>query len=569
MDLFSLLLDIVLALGAALTLGLLLARLGQSPIVGYLLAGVLIGPNGLAMLKAAAEVRSMADLGVALLLFTIGLELPWRRLQALGSTGIAAGSLQIVLTALATVAVAGLAGVPPEQAILFGMILAFSSTAVVFRVLADRAEIDSVPGRVSVGILLVQDIVVIPFMLIVPALAGAGLGGAVLRDLGVTFARGALLILGLFVLARVLLPLLLSSAAVVRNRELFVILALVFCLGATWAAHALGLSEILGSFVAGVLLADSKFASQIRAEIGSLRAGFLALFFVSIGMLADPAWVVGNLDLVGALIAAIVLGKAIVAAGVVRLLRYPAQVAIIAGWTLAHIGELSFVIAEEGWRHQLIDADAFRLFVSSAVLTLILAPYLITIARRLAELRPDRRVPPAESGEEAAPISVTDHVIIVGYGPTGRRVARALRDVGTPFLVLDLNPRTAQRARAEGIDVEFGDASQEEVLRHAALLAARALVVTVPDPADSATIISTAKLIRPDLLIVARGRYAQHTRRLLDSGAEILLNEEELMGEHLAAVSLKMLGLAAEGVARVEPPGGTDPTDVGEEVVAD
>lgn len=569
MDLFSLLLDIVLALGAALTLGLLLARLGQSPIVGYLLAGVLIGPNGLALLQAAAEVRSMADLGVALLLFTIGLELPLRRLRELGPTGLAAGILQILLTSLATAAVATLAGVAPAQSVLLGMILAFSSTAVVFRVLADRAEIDSVPGRVSVGILLVQDIVVIPFMLVLPALAGAGLGGAVLRELGVTFARGALLILGLLALARVLLPLLLNAAAVARNRELFVILALVFCLGATWAAHALGLSEVLGAFVAGVLLADSKYASQIRAEIGSLRAGFLALFFVSIGMLADPVWVASNLPLVGSLIAAIVLGKALVTAGVVRLLRYPGQIAIISAWTLAHIGELSFVVAEEGWRHQLIDADAFRLVVSAAVVTLVLAPYLITIARRLASLRPTDRAARAELESGATPVSATGHVIIVGYGPTGRRVAGALRDVGTTFVVLDLNPRTNQLARAEGIEVEFGDASQEEVLRHAGILNARALVVTVPDPADSAAIISTARLIRSDLLIVARGRYAQHTRRLIESGAEVLLNEEELMGERLAAVSLKMLGLATEGVARVEPPGGTVPSDVSTEGVAD
>jgi CPA2 family monovalent cation:H+ antiporter-2 len=209
------------------------------------------------------------------------------------------------------------------------------------------------------------------------------------------------------------------------------------------------------------------------------------------------------------------------------------------------------------------------LVVSAAVVTLVFAPYLITVARRLAALRPTARARAAAVESGGSPVSATDHVIIVGYGPTGRRVARALRDVGTPFIVLDLNPRTTQRARAEGVEVEFGDASQEEVLRHAGILDARALVVTVPDPADSAAIISAGRLMRSELLIVARGRYAQHTRRLLESGAEILLNEEELMGEHLAAVSLKMLGLASEGVARVEPPGGTVPSDVTEESAAD
>lgn len=561
---FSLLLDIVVALGAALTLGLLLARLGQSPVVGYLLAGVLIGPHGLGLLRAVGEVRSMADLGVALLLFTIGLELPWRRLRALGLTGALGGSLQILGTAAATLFCAAAIGLPVREGVALGMIVALSSTAVVFRILADRAEIDSVAGRVSVGILLVQDVAVIPLLLLLPLIAGAGAGPEAYRGLGGVVTRGIMLIAVLFVLARTLLPLLFNAAATARNRELFVILALTFCLGATWAAHAFGLSEVLGAFVAGVLLADTKYASQIRAEIGALRSGFLALFFVSIGMLANPAWVARHAPLVLGLTAAILVGKAAIAGLVVSLIGYSSRIALASGLALAHVGELSFVVAEVGRSHELLDPDLFRLVVSVSVLTLLLAPYLIASADRLVWLARRRPAPAREGepGEEVEAARRSGHVIVVGCGPTGVRVVKALRDVGTPYLVLELNARTVSLAKARGTDIEYGDASQEEILRHAGIMTARALVVTVPDPGTAAAIIGAARSLRPDLLVVARARYAQYARELVESGAEVLLNEEELMGEHLAALSLKLLGLASEGVARVEPPGGTTASPV-------
>lgn len=554
MDMFSLLLDIVVALGAALALGLALARLGQNAVVGYLLAGVLIGPYGLSLLRAVSDVRAMAELGVALLLFTIGLELPWRRLRALGLPGAGAGTLQILATGAVTATLAMAFGLGPGQATVLGMIIAFSSTAVVFRVLAERAEIDSAAGRVSVAILLIQDVAVIPFIVLVPIIAGASADLDTFVDLGIVLVRGALLIGGVFVLARTVMRILFDAAAAARNRELFAILALAFSLGATWAAHALHLSPVLGAFVAGVFLADSRYTVQIRAEVAPLRAGFLALFFVSIGMLADPAWTLAHAPLVAGTIIAIVLGKTAVTALVVRAFGYPAQIALIVALTLAHIGELSFVVAEVGRQVGLIDASTFRLVVSASVISLILAPYLMGASRRVAErlpLRAGRAVserPGAEGDEER-----TGHVIVVGAGPTGLQVVQALEEFQTPHLVLELNPRTVQRAGEEGIDIEYGDASQEEVLRHAGIMRARAMVVTVPDPETAVAVVNSAKHVRPDLLVVARSRYAQHSDRLSRNGADVVVSEEELMGEQLAAVSVTVLGLTAGAGARLEP----------------
>lgn len=542
MDMFALLLDVVLALGAALVMGLLLARLGQNAVVGYLLAGVLIGPHGLRLLRAVSEVQAMAELGVALLLFTIGLELPWSRLRALGFVGAGVGALQIVATGVLALVAALALGLPVSTATVVGMIIAFSSTAVVFRVLAERAEIDSVPGRLSVAVLLVQDVAVIPFVVIVPILAGSGAGLETAGELLGALGRGLLLIVGVFVLARTLMPLLFDAAAAARNRELFVIIALAFTLGATWAAHALHLSPVLGAFVAGVFLADTRYTIQISADVAPLRAGFLALFFVSIGMLSDPGWTLAHAPLVVGTILAILVGKTAVTALVARSFGLPLGISLIVGLTLAHIGELSFVVAEAGRGAGLIEAPVFRLIISASVISLILAPYLIGVAGTVVRWLPQTSsAAPRETVEAEEELS--GHVIVAGAGPTGIQVVEALQELGAPYVVLELNPRTVRRASGEGVSIQYGDAAREEVLRHAGVARARALVVTVPDPGSGSAIVSSAKAVRPDLPVVARSRYSLHAGRLSESGADWVLNEEELMGEELAAMSVMVLGL--------------------------
>lgn len=555
MDSFALLRDVVIALGAALTLGLLLARLGQSALVGFLLAGVLIGPYGLALVRNVGAIRTMAELGVALLLFTIGLELPWRRLRALGTRGAGAGVLQIVLTGAAATLIGRAVGIPLPASTALGLIIALSSTAVVFRVLADRAEIDSVSGRVTVGILLIQDIAVIPILLAVPFLAGVGAGSGAHWDLVLTLVRAVLLIAAIFIVSRTALRAFLHIAAGTRNRELLVMLAVTYCLAATWAADALGLSPILGAFAAGMVLAETNFANQVRADVGSLRAGFLALFFVSIGMLADTGLLAGNALPVAALILAIVAGKVLIAGMVVRSLGFATQTGVLTGLALGNIGELSFVVGEVALGHQVITPGLFNLLVSSSVVTLLLTPYLIGSAPRLAGLlsrgAPGRPRPiSAENGRSEEEPS--GHVIVVGFGPTGSRVVSALEEVGTPYLVLELNPQAVREGRAAGMKIQFGDASHGEVLWEAGIRTAMALVVTVPEPRTAAAIVSAARTFRSDLPVLARARYARYSKLLAESGADAVLSEEDMMGTRLAATTLRLVGLVSEGVARVE-----------------
>jgi CPA2 family monovalent cation:H+ antiporter-2 len=532
-----------------------LARLGQSALVGFLLAGVLIGPYGLALVRNVGAIRTMAELGVALLLFTIGLELPWRRLRALGTRGAGAGVLQIVLTGSAATLIGRAVGIPLPASTALGLIIALSSTAVVFRVLADRAEIDSVSGRVTVGILLIQDIAVIPILLAVPFLADVGAGPGAHWDLVLTLVRAVLLIAAIFVVSRTVLRAFLHIAAGTRNRELLVMLAVTYCLAATWAADALGLSPILGAFAAGMVLAETNFANQVRADVGSLRAGFLALFFVSIGMLADTGLLAGNALPVAALILAIVAGKVLIAGMVVRSLGFATQTGVLTGLALGNIGELSFVVGEVALGHQVITPGLFNLLVSSSVVTLLLTPYLIGSAPRLAGLlsrgAPGRPRPiSAENGRSEEEPS--GHVIVVGFGPTGSRVVSALEEVGTPYLVLELNPQAVREGRAAGMKIQFGDASHGEVLWEAGIRTAMALVVTVPEPRTAAAIVSAARTFRSDLPVLARARYARYSKLLAESGADAVLSEEDMMGTRLAATTLRLVGLVSEGVARVE-----------------
>jgi len=412
-----------------------------------------------------------------------------------------------------------------------------------------------VSGRVTVGILLIQDIAVIPVLLAVPFLAGVGAGPGVHRDLLLTLVRAVLLIAGIFVVSRTALRAFLHIGSGTRNRELLALLAVTYCLAATWAAHALGLSPILGAFAAGMVLAETDFASQVRADVGSLRAGFLALFFVSIGMLADTELLVENALPVGALILAIVAGKVVIAGVVVRSLGFAPQTGVLTGLALGNIGELSFVVAEVALGYQVITPALFNLLVSSSVVTLLLAPYLIAGAPRLAGLlyggAPGRpRSTSAENGRSEEEPS--GHVIVVGFGPTGSRVISALEEVGTPYLVLELNPRAVKEGRAAGMRIRFGDAAHGEVLREAGILTAMALVVTVPEPRTAAAIVRAARTFRSDLPVLARARYARYSKLLAESGADAVLSEEDMMGNRLAAATLRLVDLVSEGVARVE-----------------
>jgi len=550
MDFWILILNIVVLLALALLFGMILERLKQSAILGYLAAGALLGPSALNLISTGEAVSAMAELGVALLLFTIGLEFSWSRLRRLGAIALGGGTLQIVATGLATAGVAMALGLGPIVALALGAMIAPSSTACVLRLLTSRSEIDSVYGRNALGILLLQDIALVPLVLMVTFLGEKGTLGVIVWEIGRAVGLVILFFGGLYVVINYVISRIIDVTFATRNRELPVLLAATTCLGSAWVAHAFGISPALGAFGAGLLLAESPFATQIRADMGGLRTLFVALFFVSIGMLADFGFMRNEWAAVIGLVAAIVVGKAVIIWPIARVFRHSHRNALATGICLAQVGEFSFVLAQTGLSMGVIDPDIFRLLVSATVITLFLSPLLVAASPGVAGWMEKKLVgfgltkAMDTSPSEKTP-TLTGHVIVVGMGPSGQGVVDALKPHKIPTIVVDLNSRTVMAARQEGILAEVGDASQEEILEHVQVKSARAIVVTVPDYRSMVQIIRQVRAFAPRTLVIARARYHVHVKDLESAGAHVIVDEEQNMGNTLGRELIKRMNLAS------------------------
>lgn len=554
MVLWTALLDILILLLAAMVLGGLCERLRQSAIVGYLLAGTLLGPNALDWMPNHEAVAAIAELGVALLLFTIGLEFSLRRLRSIGALALGGGTLQVLLTTAVSAGICLGLGLEGRSSLAIGAMIALSSTACVLRLLVSRAEIDSVHGRNAVGVLLLQDAAVVPLVLVVAALGGGGSVGRIAWEMVASLGLATLFVGASYLTFNYLVPMLFSVQEAARNRELPILLAIVTAVGAAWASHRMGLSPAIGAFVAGILLAGSPFATQIRADITSLRTLFMTLFFSAIGMMGDPAWALDHWAAVAAVVAAIVFGKAALACGASWMFRSSLGHAVATGVCLAQVGEFSFVLADVAQDGELIGSDLFNLMVSATIATMFLTPYLVAVAPYLAtivgrslalgahELRP-------LDEKSLEPYTETSgHVVIVGFGPAGQRVAEALmKRHDSLVVVVELNPRSAAVAQSYGLRTYIGDATRAEVLEHVRVGTASIVAVTVPDTATSRQVIEQVRSLSPETPIIARARYHVYHWQLSLAGAHVVVDEEEQVGMRIASeVQERLPGVGPE-----------------------
>jgi CPA2 family monovalent cation:H+ antiporter-2 len=415
--------------------------------------------------------------------------------------------------------------------------VAVSSTAIVLRILTDRAEMDSVSGRAALGTLLLQDIAVVPLVLSITVLSHGGSAQVVALELGKAIAAAGGLVVIFYGLFYHLIPRVLMRQGLFADRELVVLLAIILAFGSAWAAHSMGLSPALGAFLAGMLLAESPFASQIRADIGSLRTLFVTLFFTSVGMLADPRWFLANWPEVLLWLGVVFSGKALIIFGIGVALKMSPVYALAAGITLAQIGEFSFVLATVAKNGGLIDDHIFSLAVSVTILSMFLAPYMVTYARPAARrivglFSPPGRPPAVEP--EAVPPAERGGLFIVGFGPAGRKVARALLEKGIRPHVIELNPRSLKAALRMGLAVHMGDASQADIIAHAGIHGACVIVVTVPDPRSAKRILQNIHALSPGSSVIVRSRYHIATRELWELGATFAVDEENVVGRELA-----------------------------------
>jgi monovalent cation:H+ antiporter-2, CPA2 family len=507
--------DLVLLFAVA-TAGLLAGRLLRLPaIVAYLVAGVLAGPAGLGWVGRSEQLDQLAELGVALLLFGVGIEFSLEQLRKVLVRMVASGLTQVLATVGLTAVVSRALGAGWPLALFLGFLVTLSSTAIVFKVYEETGELDAPAGLAAAGILLLQDLALVPMMLLVPVLATPGDG--VLRPATAAIVRAGLAIGTLLLVARVVLPRALRLVARARTPELFPLFALVTAFGTALLATRLGLSLPIGAFLAGLALAASPYAQQVFAELLPLRDAFVALFFTSIGLLLDPGAVAAQPALFAGMLAAVAVKGLVVTLLVGAVWRSP-RLAVLTGLALAQIGEFSFVLAREGLATGLLDRTIEQPFLAAAILSMAATPFLIRLARRLA--------PAAERGDQAPPAALTDHVLVVGYGVTGTAVARVLRETGIPFVAVDLVAEAVEAGRREGLPVRFGDASRRAVLEEMNAARARAAVVALGDPAATRRCVSLLRQLAPDLRVLVRARRVGEIAELERLGADDVIPSE-------------------------------------------
>jgi monovalent cation:H+ antiporter-2, CPA2 family len=509
-------------------------RLNLPLLVGLMLTGIVIGPYGLGLIRELEAIEILAEIGVMLLLFTIGLEFSLHRLREMKRLVLIGGGLQVALTIAAVSAVAFLFGRGLNQAVFFGFLVALSSTAIVLKSYAERKETDAPHGRAGVGILLFQDISIVLMMLLVPVLGGkdAVSFGAVAAKLG-----GSLV--GLLVIVAAswfLIPRMLKQIVKLKSPEVLLLLVVLLCLGISFVTAQFGLSLALGAFIAGMVLAESDFSHQVTADILPFRDVFNSIFFVSIGMLLSLSALVENAFTVLLWVVFLVVGKALIIWTVIQLLGFPQRVAAMTALGLAQIGEFSFVLAKAGRSVDLLPNADYQSFLAASIISMIITPFMIAAAPRFGyfvqRLVPDKKgVQDFETAsEEDLHITSTgglnNHVIIVGYGLNGRNLARVLRAVSVSYTILDLNAETVREAKERGEKINFGDATRREVLHHAAIENANALVLAMSDPQAVRRTVKQARELNNKIYIVVRTRYTSEITELLKFGADEVIPEE-------------------------------------------
>src|SRR5689334_10519678 len=526
---YVLLRDLAIIFAGSLLVILAFHRLRLPALPGFIVAGVLLGPNALGLVSDVHQVESLAEVGVILLLFTIGIEFSLSRLREMGRQVVVGGGSQVLLTVLLTLALAVLFGVPWPVAVLLGFLVALSSTAIVLKGLTDKGEIDTPHGRLATGVLIFQDLCVVPMMLVLPFLAGAG-GG--LGGLGLALLKAGLVVVGVLVLARTVVPRVLSEIVKTRSRELFLIAVILVGTLTALGTAAAGASLALGAFLAGLVISESDYGHQAMAELLPFRDVFISLFFVTVGMLVqvDFLWEHPALALGG--VALVMGGKTLLAAVGPALMGYSGRVALLAGLSISQIGEFSFVLAREGRGAGLLSEGLYQTFLPIAVLTMLVTPFLLqggaAVLDGLERFIPLRTLLPGLRSEAMAMADepLTDHVIVAGYGLNGRNLAAALRAIQAPYLIVELNAQTVQQARARGEPAFYGDATREEILHALGVERARMLVVAISDPAATRRMVRVARSLNPRVHIIARTRYVVEITELTRLGADVVIPEE-------------------------------------------
>ncbi|MBI1294676.1 portal protein [bacterium] len=535
--------DVAVIIVASLLSGMLAQRLHQPLILGYILAGILVGPASSGFLiQDAHEIELLAEIGVALLLFALGIEFSLKELQPVRRIAIFGTPIQMLLTIGLGLLIGQLLGWGWIPSIWLGSLLSLSSTMVLLKTLMSQGRLGTLSSRVMVGMLIIQDLAVVPLMIILPELNNLESG---LVNLGFAAVKAAIFLAGMIFFGTKVIPALMKIVASWNSRELFLLSITAIALGVGYITFLFGLSFAFGAFIAGLVLSESDYGHQALSDIIPLRDLFSLLFFASVGMLLDPAFLMANAATILLVALLVTVGKALIFGGISMLFGYGNIVPLAVGLGLFQVGEFSFVLARVGISSGSIDNDLYSLVLSVAIVTMVMTPFLTRAAEPLYKLRkrwfghePMETINLPASG-------LHNHVVIVGVGRVGQHVARVLKDLGQPFVTIELDQRRLEACKAAGLPVIYGDAAQPIVLEAAKLEEARLLLITVPVMAVTTAVVEHARKIRPDLHIVTRAESIEEMQILNQLGVYEVVQPQLEAGLEIMRQALVHLQLPA------------------------
>lgn len=537
----SLFLDIVIVLASGFAGGLIARQFHFPILLGYLIAGAVVGPHVLGAVGNLEEVRTLAEFGVVLLLFEVGVEVSLRELRRAGRVIVLGGIVQMLATIGLMYPLALYLGWSFQQALVFGMVASLSSTMVVLKTLAERGELGSVHGRVMVGILIMQDLAFIPMIAILPSLSGEGT--AALSDLGFGVLKATVILVLMVVLGGRAIPWLLDKVPILSSREVFILTVVALTFAAAALTDAFGLTLAIGAFAAGLVLSESPFGRRALSEVIPLRDIFAAVFFVSLGMLTDPMYVLDHIGLVLIVVSAVMLAKLVLIGGLVKAFGYLPHTAMLTGLGMMQIGEFSFFLADAAFLLDIVDLDFLTLIVVSTVITMALTPLVFASGVKGLErlgrfMSMFRDYSPAQSTVASRIDDLSSHLVLCGMGNIGLLVAEELREHDIPFAAIELDPHIAQQGLDNGYLVLNGSSTSATNLEHAGIDRARMMVITTGDTRSARDTARRALEINPQLEIVARVRWQEDAEDLNRIGVHEVVWPEMEGGQQILRYSL-------------------------------
>lgn len=528
--------EIVVVLGISIVIILAFQKLKVPSILGFLFAGIIVGPSAFNLLSSSHEVELLSEIGIIFLLFIIGIELSFSGLMKIKKTVFIGGGLQVGGTILVTALVSMALGVEINTAVFLGFLISLSSTAIVLKMLQEKGEIKSPHGKVALGILIFQDIIVVPMMLLTPILAGKSdnIGETLLILLAKLIGVGIVV----FVLQKYIVPYIFKLVVKSKNRELFILTTIVFCFSVAWLTSSVGLSLALGAFFAGLIISESEYSHQATANVLPFREIFISFFFISVGSLLDLEFFINNVVYILIFVIAVLVIKMLIVGLVALVLKNQPRTAFMSAFSIFQVGEFSLLLSTVGLQNDLLPDGLYQYFLAVSILTMALTPFVLqkshnmssfmlkaTIPKRVRK-RMNKRKIDNSSQEIDQDQDWKDHVVIVGYGINGKNISRVTSHINIPYVILDMDYEAIKEAKRKNQPIVFGDASDPEILKHINIQKARVVVIAISDPNATKKIISSVRLFSQTVYIIVRTRYVKEIEENMKVGADEVIPEE-------------------------------------------